>query len=97
MTSNTWAMTYLSLKWLNIIKSYLRSSMSDSSDTLGSFYIQVIAGKLHNNTLKVTIMSAIATLNLDKHSNHECSPNLQSVTENRDSIETNDLKKLPTR
>lgn len=70
--------------------------MSDSSDTLGSFYIQVIAEKLHNNTLKVTIMSAIATPNLDKHSNHECSPNLQSVTENRDSIETNDLKKLPT-
>jgi hypothetical protein len=71
--------------------------MSDSSDTLGSFYIQAIAGKLHNNTLEVTnIMSVIATPNPNKHSNHECSPNLQSVTENRDSIETNDQKMLPT-
>jgi hypothetical protein len=89
-------MTYLSLKWLNIIKSYLHSSMSDSSDTLESFYIQAIAGKLHNNTLKVTTLSVIAIPNLNKHSNHERSPNLQSVTENRDSIETNDPKKLPT-
>jgi len=70
--------------------------MSDSSDTLGSFYFQAIAGKLHNNTLKVTIMSVIATTNLNKHSNNECSPNLQIATENRDSIETNDQKRLPT-